>query len=123
MEAVNRAKDPGLTQEKYHILLERTKDADQQILLRLTWALAGRMGDVRRLRPENIQIEEGPEGAKTIKATFVEGKKFTFWSVYTLVTCIPNQEAKMLQEKISRSQVGEHMWPKPKRPSPNQSRS
>ena len=61
-------------------------------LLQLSWFLAARIGDVRRLSPENIEIGtvvDDQTSTVRLRATFTAGKGATFWGPYTIHSRIP----------------------------------
>eukprot|EP00760_Papus_ankaliazontas_P016540 PhM_4_TR16807/c1_g1_i2/m.52058 len=70
-------------------------------LLVASWWFAARTGDVRRLKPCNLNVDlqlVDEHGFVPAAALFTEGKGARFWGPYTIHTRLPLAEAKVLVE-------------------------
>jgi integrase len=83
---------------------ERLKRVAPHELTTLSWYLAGRVGDVRRLQPHNVDIaidNVDQHGNVYVKATFTKGKGAHFWGPYSIHTRIPLADAKRIFEHVA----------------------
>eukprot|EP00760_Papus_ankaliazontas_P005764 PhM_4_TR1275/c0_g1_i10/m.84717 len=93
----------ALSFERYRSIAETLKpDPATWILLHLTWWFAARLGDMRRVSPDAIQLDFSNTAASTVPifATFTEGKGAFFWGPYTIHTRIPVDIAKAVLEYV-----------------------
>jgi hypothetical protein len=74
------------------------------VLLQLSWFLAARPCDVRRLEPRNIDVGEEPDenNTVTIRALFKAGKGAHFWGPYTIHSRLPLPVAKAVIEYMRK---------------------
>lgn len=118
--AVGRLANPGLSEKQLQKLKDTIKCPKARCLLIISWALAARVGDVRRLQPKFVKIEDvSPEAAiklgdvKKLTATFVEGKGAKFWGPFTLCTFIDSRDATVMRELITTCEAEhDHIWTK-----------
>lgn len=70
------------------------------ILWQLSWYLAARVGDARRLDPENVTVDDDVDEHNTVavRALFTQGKGAHFWGPYTIHARIPVEVAKVVKE-------------------------
>ena len=87
----------------YEKLSDQLKGKMGWALLQLTWYLAGRIGDVRRLKKEELTIDLqsiDESGYCPVQARFTEGKGVSFCGPFTIKTRIPLAKAKAIMEAI-----------------------
>ncbi|MDP3761986.1 MAG: hypothetical protein Q8R01_15875 [Ramlibacter sp.] len=81
-----------------------------RLLLQVAWAFAGRIGDIRQLRPNDITFgAESPTGRMAV-ATFRFGKGAAFWGPYSVHSVLPAATAKDLVAFAAVAKPGEPMW-------------
>ena len=98
VESLHPLKSRPLSYEEY----ERVKRTSP-VLAALTWWLAARAGDVRRLDPKNITLEltqPDDRGFVHINCVFTRGKGAFFWGPYTIHSMVPLADAKVIQERV-----------------------
>lgn len=81
-----------------------------RLLLILSWWMASRVGDTRRLCPENVSVDVDDvdgRGFVPVRALFTEGKGAHFWGPFAVHARIPLAEGKMIAEMV-HSAVAEH---------------
>jgi hypothetical protein len=79
--------------EQFTRLAKEIKRPEVWLLLIMSWALAARVGDVRRLHPSDVQIGESiPEGTK-MSALFRRGKGAAFWGPFVIQVIVPEEHA------------------------------
>ena len=107
-------KSRAFTMEEFNRLSEALKETEAWYLLQLTWYIAGRIGDVRRLVPQCIYIDlesaADDQQYVTVKAKFVEGKGAAFWGPYTITTSMPREVAQQLSEYLRDKPVDSHAF-------------
>ena len=81
-------------------------------LQHLSWAIKGRVGDMRRLLPENIKMatEEDETGQVPVSALFIEGKGARFWGPYTIHSHLPPPIAKVIRQYLKARQQNAHAF-------------
>jgi integrase len=100
LSAVNPYKSAPLTMEQFTRLAKEIKRPEVWLLLIMSWALAARVGDVRRLHPSDVQIGESiPEGTK-MSALFRRGKGAAFWGPFVIHVIVPEEHATRVREHI-----------------------
>ena len=102
-------KSAPLAHADFRTIADRLRGSDAWYLLQLTWYLAARIGDTRRLDPENVRVGDAADehGNVHIEALFTEGKGASFWGPYTIHSTAPAPVAKQLaaylRERRSRA--------------------
>lgn len=91
--APQRAPIP-LTKEVFTELVKEAMSAEARCLLILSWYLAGRVGDVRQLDPEDVVFGDLKKDKRELSATYRKGKTIGFRGPYTVPTLIPEDQAK-----------------------------
>jgi hypothetical protein len=109
--AITPAKSRALTFDEFHALA-RSVSGDGQgahtfLLAHVSWWLAARVGDARRLQAEHVAVApaETLPGWTEVRARFTRGKGAYFWGPYTVVSCFPTPVARALSEHV-RAQRG-----------------
>lgn len=108
------SKSAPLSEEDFHRLAsDLSGNAEARMLLVLTWHLAGRIGEVRRIQPDNFvfrdRVEEGTD-AVPFSVTYTEGKGIRYCGIYTVHTTLPVPEAKRLREHLATKQRHQHAF-------------
>jgi integrase len=107
-QALRPLKADPISLSQFKSLAKKLSQSNAWFLLQLSWYLAARVGDVRRLRPKHIFIEETVDKQNTVavKATFVEGKGVYFsGGPYTIHTRLPYEVAKPIAEWLRTNQM------------------
>eukprot|EP00760_Papus_ankaliazontas_P023405 PhM_4_TR2051/c0_g1_i3/m.9361 len=114
VEATNPLRARPLTHNEF-VTLTRELGRAARTLLVISWWFAARTGDVRRLKPSNLQLDPSlvdEHGFVPASALFTEGKGARFWGPYTIHTRLPLSEAKPIielrQEALDRND--KHMF-------------
>lgn len=80
-------------------------------LLHMAWALAARVGDARRLRPRNIEIDFSGDGETVpCRALFVEGKGASWWGPFAIHARIDRRIATLIAEIIATRRPDDHVF-------------
>lgn len=112
--ALKPVKSAPLTLEEFSRLEKELKSGtDAWYLLNLTWYMAGRIGDVRRIRPEHVIChleDEDANGYVKVQARFMEGKGAYFWDPYTIMTSMPRKIAQQLQTYVREHRSGAYLF-------------
>lgn len=97
--ALRPQKSAPLSYADFDVLESQLRGSDAWYLLQLAWHLAARVGDTRRLDPENVRIADaaGAHGNVAVEALFTEGKGAFFWGPYTIHSTMPAPVAKQLK--------------------------
>lgn len=91
---------------EYHSLLAGLTGAPR-LLAAVSWWSAARVGDVRRVGPENLQLDLKTDAATVhARILYTEGKGAHFWGPYTVHFTLPKSEAVALAE-YARNKTGE----------------
>lgn len=95
-------KSAPLAHADFQTIADRLQGSDAWYLLQLTWYLAARIGDTRRLDPDNVRVggADDERGNVHIEALFTEGKGASFWGPYTIHSTAPAPVAKQLAEYL-----------------------
>lgn len=115
-QALRPKKSAPLSESDYKSLLKELgpSNAEARALLALTWHLAGRIGDVRRLQPANFEfqnrVEPDTADAVPFKVTYVEGKGVAFWGLYTIHATLPEAEVKALRGHLATRSPHQHAF-------------
>lgn len=79
----------------------KISDAVTRLFLQVSWACAGRVGDVRQLRPGDIEFARITTSGHEVHMTFRAGKGAAFWGPYTIHTVLAADVAKDLRAHIA----------------------
>ncbi len=90
----------ALSKQHLDELANGLKGNDSWLLLQLTWYLAARVGDLRKLLISNIHVDDKPDSLGNVPVTvlFTDGKGAYFWGPYAAHAKIPSQVATVLRE-------------------------
>ena len=103
LDAIHPFKSRPISFAEYMQTL-RTIAPESAPLLIMSWWFAGRVGDVRRLEPANIDVdldEVDEKGFVPARALFTRGKGAFFWGPYTIHSRIPVAEAKIVVDRVN----------------------
>jgi hypothetical protein len=89
----------------------RITSPDVRLLLQLCWSAAGRVGDVRQLRPNDIQLGSKNSNGRHLTLTYRVGKGAAFWGPYTTHTIVREDIAKDLATWIRGADPAEALFP------------
>ena len=106
MQSLKPVRSRPLTVGEYHSLLAGLTGAPR-LLAAVSWWSAARVGDVRRVGPENLQLDLKTDAATVhARILYTEGKGAHFWGPYTVHFTLPKSEAVALAE-YARNKTGE----------------
>lgn len=110
--ATEPQKSAPMSHDKFKQLAAQISHSGTRALLVFSWWLYARVGDARKLLPENITFGEVSELGTHVSALFVEGKMASIWGPYTVQTVMPTAEAKRVQELTRTRPQGHHLFTK-----------
>jgi hypothetical protein len=109
--ALHPKKAAPLSEDNFRTVAKKIEKHPAWYLLQLSWYLAGRVGDVRRLQPRHILLVPSTDAALWhLTAIFVEGKGAVLYGPFTIHTKMPVAEAKALLEYLRRRPPTAHAF-------------
>ena len=102
-----------LTYDQYDKALQNLKGTRAWLLLQLGWHFAARIGDIRRVQPRNISIDNFSSTDSTdvhASILFVEGKGAAFGGPYSIHSRLPRQVATILLEEVRSQKPDNHLF-------------
>jgi hypothetical protein len=89
----------------------RAPDVATKVALVLTWVCAGRVGDVLKVKRQELVLEEDFAASGAIKITFCRGKGARFSQPYTVPTVCPQEWRRLLLQFITPLHPWEWLFP------------
>ncbi|MDP3762438.1 MAG: hypothetical protein Q8R01_18190 [Ramlibacter sp.] len=81
-----------------------------RLLLQVCWSCAGRVGDVRQLRPTDVELGAPCGAGRHLVLTFRAGKGAAFWGPYTIHTVVTEDVAQDLAAWLAQADPGEPLF-------------
>ena len=109
--ALHPRKASPLSEDNMRAVAKSVEKCSALLLLHLSWFLAGRVGDVRKLQRRHLTFGvPDHHGLCGLTATFVEGKGAVFWGPYTIHTKIPKDIANAIWEFVKTKPFSGHIF-------------